>query len=335
MLLLPVQHVNDTFSYSGPQGSGAGNQNGTFNDLPPGEYTITYNSWADAMSYQYTLNVGYEMDWEANSFWPFMCSSLWWNVAGLQNTGSVNQLTSINALFPNNDGWIEFDLGCGSNLINYNAGDFMVRLGEGNGSGTFVHYGSYNWTLGYVDNGFFDGQPMGSPQLQWARYARIERNATGYRFELKNDAGQVVESADLTSLGPVGASLENVQVFAADARILNARASFRCPMRQYARLQKFVDGGSYNAVSSEQGAHVYFLFNRQYEDSDMDLAFTVFDAQRNDVTGLTALANSDSAEQTTYGINRLELNVDALSAGSYVLEVSNLKGEKAYLRFNR
>jgi hypothetical protein len=52
-------------------------------------------------------------------------------------------------------------------------------------------------------------------------------------------------------------------------------------------------------------------------------------------TSTQVLTQTQGLVNREYGDNRYSLDVTALPAGSYVLEVINEKGEKLYLRFTK
>lgn len=101
----------------------------------------------------------------------------------------------------------------------------------------------------------------------------------------------------------------------------------------YAVLHKKLDGGYYQV---NNGA-LYFRFDEEYNDADGKLTYKVY----SDANNLVA-ANSISGEQAVYyGDNRYRLNPlqcqftgsGSLTAGYFILEVTNEKNEKWYLRF--
>jgi hypothetical protein len=100
----------------------------------------------------------------------------------------------------------------------------------------------------------------------------------------------------------------------------------------YARLNRKLDGQVYEA----KGASVYFSFDDEYNDQNHYLKYKVYNAIHADVAP-TLISNSNNAPLSYYGDNRFRLdlytNSGVLTAGYYILEVTNEKNEKFYLRF--
>lgn len=92
----------------------------------------------------------------------------------------------------------------------------------------------------------------------------------------------------------------------------------------YVSLKKKIDGGYYNPINSK----LYFLFEEEYAVSSASLNYRVLNSKNIEQTGLSSLS-------LVQGMNRFELNIGSLLAGYYVLEVSNSKSEKWYLRFKK
>lgn len=103
--------------------------------------------------------------------------------------------------------------------------------------------------------------------------------------------------------------------------------------KAYAVLQKSLPTGGYHTTD---GYVLYFSFEEEYDDQDDDLTFTVTRLSTDRaVTVLTTPANNPAVY---YGNNRYKLdlydtNNTPLATGYYMLEVTNEKNEKAYLRF--
>ena len=108
---------------------------------------------------------------------------------------------------------------------------------------------------------------------------------------------------------------------------------------QYALLHRKLDGGFYQARNGK----LAFRFDEEYLDTDGDLDFTIYDEYTVPVVTSTWLAtnNPTALPAAIYGDNRYVLNLltcvmsqyGALTNGVYVLEVTNEKNEKWYLRF--
>ena len=133
---------------------------------------------------------------------------------------------------------------------------------------------------------------------------------------------------------PAGSPEQIFHVMAngANVKIYECYASF-CgaeTVRSYADLTKKLDGGYYLA----QNGIVKFIYNEEYNDQDGQLTYSIYDASNSVVVSETDLANA-----VVYGDNRYDLDFSSytgthtLDNGVYVLEVTNEKAEKWYLRF--
>jgi hypothetical protein len=106
----------------------------------------------------------------------------------------------------------------------------------------------------------------------------------------------------------------------------------------YAVLLPKLDGGYFQISNGK----LLFKYDEEYNDADQQLNFTIYNAER------TAIISSSSYPPTmlsslltVYGDNRFELNLancavssnGNLGNGFFVLEVTNEKNEKFYLRF--
>lgn len=101
--------------------------------------------------------------------------------------------------------------------------------------------------------------------------------------------------------------------------------------RAYAVLKKKLDGNYYRAFDA-----IWFKFDDEYNDAGNVLTFTLRDAATNDVVTLLGTANNTQAP--VFGDNRFKLDLydtsgSPLPSGYYILEVTNEKNEKWYLRF--
>lgn len=94
------------------------------------------------------------------------------------------------------------------------------------------------------------------------------------------------------------------------------------PPHQYARLSPELSG-SY--VSSKN--KLRFQLDKVYSDPLNSVDYTIVDYRQRIVQSETDM------HLYFYGDNRVVLDVRSLCNGFYVLEVSNLKNEKEYLRF--
>jgi hypothetical protein len=102
------------------------------------------------------------------------------------------------------------------------------------------------------------------------------------------------------------------------------------PYRGYAVLKKKLDGNFYRAYNT-----LWFKFDDEYNDVAAPLNFTVRDISNNSIVNLSSTNNNTQA--VAIGDNRFKLDLftstGPLPSGYYILEVTNEKNEKWYLRF--
>lgn len=101
-----------------------------------------------------------------------------------------------------------------------------------------------------------------------------------------------------------------------------AKTLVNISMPYYAVLKPELDGSYYQTI----GGYVYFTVDGEYNTTALN--YTVYNFQRNPMTGL-----SINSSNLNYGDNRYALNVNSLASGYYVLEVLNQKNEKKVIRF--
>ncbi len=96
----------------------------------------------------------------------------------------------------------------------------------------------------------------------------------------------------------------------------------------YASLKRNIDGSYYTL---DKGM-LFFKYDEEYTDSDGKLTYKIYNQLSNQL-----LFSSNNVQPVDYGDNRYGLNVKCLNnglmAGYYLLEISNEKEEKFYLRF--
>jgi len=100
----------------------------------------------------------------------------------------------------------------------------------------------------------------------------------------------------------------------------------------YAELKEQLDAGFYPMPSGSN--QVYFYYKEEYKTGNLD--YKVYNQSMGLVS--TTLENVDLSNTPTkrYGTNRFKLTVPNMNAGQfYLLEVTNEKGEKEYLRFSQ
>ncbi len=104
------------------------------------------------------------------------------------------------------------------------------------------------------------------------------------------------------------------------------------PTVVYAQLREVLDAGFYPLAPYTNT--VYFHYEEAYKAGTLD--YKVYDQNRADITTSVVLDNVDlnGPSNKRQGTNRYKLTLPSLNAGEfYLLEVTNEKGEKEYLRF--
>jgi hypothetical protein len=101
--------------------------------------------------------------------------------------------------------------------------------------------------------------------------------------------------------------------------------------KSYSELSKITDGGYFDA----DGHELYFAFTEEYQDSDGKLSYCVVDSTDSIIT---LLGNENNNASVHYGENQYKIDLydntnTPLASGYYLLEVTNEKNEKWYLRF--
>lgn len=91
----------------------------------------------------------------------------------------------------------------------------------------------------------------------------------------------------------------------------------------FASLSRKLDAGYYTPANGT----LRFLFEEEYSVAEgTPLSYKILDALNKPVTNPTVVT-------VERGINKCEVNVSSLTPGYYIMEVSNAKNEKWYLRF--
>lgn len=93
----------------------------------------------------------------------------------------------------------------------------------------------------------------------------------------------------------------------------------------FAKLEKKLTGVNYKSIQNK----FYFYFEEDYSGTSV-LDYKVLNSSRQVV-----LSNTATLLTKEYGDNRYNLNVGTIPPGSYILEITNEKNEKFYLRFSK
>lgn len=97
----------------------------------------------------------------------------------------------------------------------------------------------------------------------------------------------------------------------------------------FAKLERKLTGVKYEPYLN----HLYFYYDEEYATPNEELSYKVFTVsdQINPIMDPT----NQSLSQIEYGDNRYTLDVSSLAVGTYILEVTNNKKEKFFLRFQK
>ncbi len=95
----------------------------------------------------------------------------------------------------------------------------------------------------------------------------------------------------------------------------------------FARMEKTLRGVRYKPYLG----HLYFYYDEEYDTPDQSLNYKVY--RDNDPITPVLDQNIQPLTEIKYGDNRYTLDTSTLQEGAYVLEVTNNKREKFYLRF--
>ncbi len=102
--------------------------------------------------------------------------------------------------------------------------------------------------------------------------------------------------------------------------------------KAYATVKRKLDGGFYETNNHS----IYFRFDDEYNDQNHSLSYKVYNSANTNVAP-TLISNTNNSALSYYGDNRFRLDLytssGALSSGYYILEVTNEKNEKFFLRF--
>lgn len=310
----------------------------SFTDLVAGVYELTLTSTCG--TYVYDIEIGHNIEWE--TFGDATLISISDPVSGpALNNSTQNAYAggiSTNMLKPGFEGWIEFDIRLGNENLTGQAIRFAFSDVAGLGKANFYTWQQGGWYFCYVDDtpigaGAGPETIQGFSQLR----LRIERDANGYEYSLfpnfeddqLPDYTFALNQAEMIPLKVSGS-------LGPGSMIVRARASFPCdvPVVQYANLKKKLDGSRYIAVDG----HIYFTYDNEYHniDTDQSLILKVYDESHIDADIQGGLINGHPLKMAAYGHNTYDLDlaeVGITTSGTYVLEITNDKGEQYYLKF--
>ncbi|WP_300660010.1 DNRLRE domain-containing protein [Fluviicola sp.] len=330
-----------------------------FSNLLPGNYTLKVTFyWKNNSTlvvdptpvvYNYNMVVASKIAWE-NKVDALEVSTTQSLVSTTSTLTNLGHAASTNGLvLPSGDVFVDFGIDVPSGPGNSMAGMIgfynsdIVTLGSTpptnfTGFGFvklqwafFTLYGAYKYQGG-VSTGIGSFSPSDKYRLLYNPTSKI---GSLYKY---NPNGVLGTSAVATvNYGPTVPPTSNVTKILAFVTGVNRGFSglstnLPCsPNFVYAKLEKKLTGVKYKVHLNK----FYFFYDEEYA-STTSLTYNVYN-NNNAValnTGNQILTNTISgAANREYGDNRYSLDVTSLAAGAYVLEVTNEKGEKFYLRF--
>ncbi len=274
-------------------------------------------------------------------------------------TATTNTLTSTNtqlgqfgggasmALLPANlNGWAEYEVG---NFITDPSGDhYHAAFGfsYSNTDHTFTHI-NYVIELVKTPTNSFAIFRTSSSQNQVASLdfnpgdrVRISRTGGGQiLLQLRPLVGSLV---DIVPAQPFvsnynAALLVDVSILGNSYSIENTITSFGCPTGltavdvPYAHLERKLDGSTIHTIGKQLG----FRFWEEYSVTEVPLEYRIIDPISNNEVYNNADGSAAPQELVSYGTQNITFNFCdfPLPSGIYVLEVTNSKRERWYLRF--
>lgn len=117
-----------------------------------------------------------------------------------------------------------------------------------------------------------------------------------------------------------------------DAEVLALYQESVAEVVSYVPLQEVLDAGFYPLTNGSKS--VYFYYEERYQEGILN--YKVFDQNHTDITTSVTLENIDlnNSRNKAYGRNRYKLTLQTVNANEfYLLEVTNEKGKKQYLKF--
>lgn len=280
-----------------------------------------YNN--DSLIYYYEL--GFTTDW--NNFYGTMFRN---DSLMSDGTGSyVNRTAlSINELPEYTDGWVEYIAPefTSPYLVGFLDSAMVVYIG-GHEDTDFSFHETYGNNLYAWSSGYFTW--LGT--VQEGDALRLERIDSTFYLK-KNNVTLYTDAA------PANRKLK-IKGLIGTAPLSKVGASFPVvtPYCGYAVLRKSLDGGFYDVTSTRNPSHngiLYFRFEEEYVDNGNNLDYRIYKDLPGDAT---ALMGTPPALPVTYKDNRYAITLGIaginLTSGIYILEVTDKKGEKTFLRF--
>ena len=305
----------------------ANSVSGQFTNLPLGVYTVNV-TWSDAnglQSGQSVFIIGHDIDWNIVNNMSIVGSST--TIAPINNTINGNAFSS-NTLNESDDGWVSFELDHARS--NYSGVSSFFTFGQ-----VFLQSTTGQKPLSvYVLN-------FGPGLLSKTIHAYDETGTSVMTPFFFYDQGPLVmkkENGD-TKLFYRNQQLANytnnvtgdynLYLTSNNIKLSRGLASF-CPATNPDNLCAHLDyelNGNYYVSNSGKFC---FVYNEEY--NDPDIKFNIYNIDNEIVLN----QNSFNLSPMIYGENRVVLdftNFYCFVKGYYMLEVTNSKNEKFYLRF--
>lgn len=338
----------------------------TFNNLPLGLYSISYTYQISSTSTfvlgtytvsgtQTGISVGYPMEWTnlSNSIHEDIDESI--NNTTTANNSQLGYATTdkdAESLYLSNERyWIDFqvelNLPMAEIIIIDNGGIGSGEIGSGiegpikKGKTVIVlPRRTYNlWESAQNETGGFADQNKSLTFINYEGvYTMLLPDFTSLPFAPADKFRVIFDGTGQVEFYRNGSLVTTFQevdpVYLVNAFLEDSRNSFHhvytnLPCKKiniYAKLARELTGVKYKPFQGK----VYFYYQEEYADLAPNLNFKVFSVLDNKVPVMTS---STSITNYKYGDNRYALDVNALPAGAYTLEVENGKKEKFYLRF--
>lgn len=306
----------------------------TVSNLPIGEYTIEvhWTNGVTSFTTQEVFTLAYPIEWSNLSNLieiPFTLNTI---KPASNNFLVIGDANSINSTKPINSFWIETDLDGGNLKGNYI--NFVISDGINNYLTINVRSFLNNKYVKFYSNNSIIS-PFTVPQYQYINgYIMIQDNlpfkikSNGTTIQIIHNSNVLVSIPSLNIPNP-----ENIRVFveeSRDVKVKNTLVSFCYPVPlQYVQLDRKLKGGYY-LVPLDNVLHVEYF--KEYVNYNGGLTYSIFDASSTDQSNVVTETITQGFQ---YGDNRIDFEISGLQSGYYILEVTNEKNEKFYLRFKK
>lgn len=323
----------------------------------PGIYTAsyTYNFFNTSQLITQAFYVGYKVTWtEISNAVSDIDRTINKNITGkLWNAGAA----SVNVLNSNTNGWVEYEFNHSSSTYgqalgfsNSNLNAAVNTIGDGilifkalkkEPSESFVNslFGRFPfWSASNMNNNLslnnhnvakIENSILGTPSYLVPNNATIRLNVSNSNVTAYYTPQNTSSPISLYTM-PINQAFKkiiDISLFENNNKIVKPRVSFGCPeYKSYAIPKLDLDGGFHRTYKRK----LHFVHQEEYNDLDQILSYKVYD---NDFNPIGAALPQLSVN---YGYNQYSIDFNSLQAvlsGYYILEVTNEKNEKKFLRF--